>query len=123
MATALAMYPYLKDAIGKFQAENVNLDGTAILTTMSFQSVLSREQMAQKAQAAEEEKEEPVDVTSVGGLLGGLGRKMARKKAEPQAGADPSRSTFMTTTQELLKVSADVADADLSIPANFKLKQ
>src|SRR5579884_1967469 len=34
MAAAAAMYPMLTEALGKFNVENVNMDGTPILTTM-----------------------------------------------------------------------------------------
>jgi hypothetical protein len=35
MAAALAMYPGLKDAMGKMQANSADLDGTSILTTLT----------------------------------------------------------------------------------------
>lgn len=121
MAAALAMYPYMKEALGKFEAENVNMDGTAILTTMTMESVASPEDAAQ--QQKQKEKENTTDVTSVGGLLGGLGRKLAKKKQEPEGEAQPGRAQVMTMNHELLKVSSDVADADLSIPAGFREKK
>ena len=61
MAAAMAMYPYMKEALGKFQAENVNMDGTAIITTMTMGSVASPEDAAQ--QQKEKDKENTTDVT------------------------------------------------------------
>ena len=40
--------------------------------------------------------------------------------ANKESGKDKSRTTFMTTTHEVLKVATDVAPADLAIPAGFK---
>src|SRR5262249_49348968 len=56
MAAAYAMYPTLKDAIGKMNVENVNMDGTAVLTTATFQSVANPQQAAQEQQAKEDSK-------------------------------------------------------------------
>ena len=121
MAAAMAMYPYMKEAIGKFQAENVNMDGTAILLTMTMESVASPEDAAQ--QQKEQDKENTTDVTSMRSVLGGLGRKLAKKKQEPESSEAPGRAQVMTMNHELLKVSTDVGDADLAIPAGFKEKK
>jgi hypothetical protein len=122
------MYPHMKDAMEKFQSENVNMDGTAMLTEMKIESVLSAAQRQQQDQqqqagAAAEEKEAPP--TSIGGVLGGLGRKWGRKKAEEsqkkeQQEAAPGRAQLMTMTSEMLLISQDVSEADTTIPATFK---
>jgi hypothetical protein len=119
MAQAMAMYPMMKDAMEKMQAEGKNLSGTALATNMRFQLVAP-------PQTAEEEKKqqqsEPAP-TSVGGLLGGLGRRMAKKNDKPaDANATPGRVTVMTTTTETLQVAPTVTDADVALPAGFKLK-
>jgi hypothetical protein len=44
---------------------------------------------------------------------------MAQKKMGGDEAAKP-RTTFMTTTTEVLKVVTDVASADVSVPAGFK---
>jgi hypothetical protein len=129
MAAAMAMYPMMKDAIGKFQAENVNMDGTPILTVMSMESVagpeqMQRQQQQQKSQASDSST---TNITSVGGLLGGLGRRAVRKRAEQQQqkqqeNATPGRATIMTMNHELVKVLTDVTAADVAIPAGFKQK-
>jgi hypothetical protein len=120
MTQAMAMYPMMKDAMARFQAEGKKLSGTALATDMRFQ-------LAAPPPSAEEQKKaesEPAP-TSVGGLLGGLGRRMARKKADDKP-ADPNtvpgRVTVMTTTMETLQVAASVADTDVALPAGFKLK-
>jgi hypothetical protein len=111
MAAAAAMYPGLKEAMGKYQGQAV--EGTPILTIVTIESVRSPEQAQQ---AAEQEKTE--QPASVGGMLGGLGRRLAKKpEAKEGEKADPNRSTFMTTNHEVLKISAA---ADVAMPAGFK---
>jgi hypothetical protein len=116
MATALAMYPGLKEAMAKYQEQGVN--GTPILTIVTVESVRSAEQAQQQAST---EKSEPAP-TSVGGLLGGFGRRLA-KKPEPQAGdqkADSNRTAVMTTNHEVLKISTSITGADVAMPAGFR---
>ncbi len=115
MAAAMAMYPMMKQAIAKLQAENVNLEGTPIQTVMTIDTVKGSEQAAR-----EEKADQPSGSGGVGGVLGGLGRRMARKKPEGEA---RNRATFMTSTHEILKVSTDVSGADLALPAGFKEKK
>jgi hypothetical protein len=142
MAAVYAMYPMMKDAIGKMDVENINMDGTAILTAMTMQAVQSAEQAAQQQQAtAKSEKESGGGVgassaggilggkRSVGGILGGIGARAAQKKVEQkaeqsaQSDQTPGRANIMTTNVEILKVATDVTDADVAIPAGFKLKK
>jgi hypothetical protein len=113
MAAALAMYPALKQALGRFETENINMDGTPIMTTMTVETVANPQQTT-----AQEEKREERPPTGVGGLLGGLGRRVARKKEDPAQ--DANRKTFMTMTHEVLSVSMSVSAADVGIPPGFK---
>ncbi len=120
MTQAMAMYPMMKDAMARFQEEGKKLSGTALATDMKFQ-------LAAPPQSAEEQKKaesEPTP-TTVGGLLGGFGRRMARKKGDDKPAdpnAVPGRVTVMTTTTETLQVATTVADGDVALPAGFKLK-
>ena len=107
-AMAVAMYPMLAKAMEKFQSEKVNMDGTPLQTVVKIELVASAEQAA-RAKESEDK--------GGGGLGGMLARKMAGKKDE---NATPGRSTFMTTTHEVLKVSADAGE--VGIPAGFKQK-
>ena len=47
MAAVMAMYPMIKQAVDRMNRENVKLDGTPLATTMTFEAVKSKEQMAQ----------------------------------------------------------------------------
>lgn len=123
MASAMAMYPQMKPALERMATEGRKLQGTAILTTTTVDAVQSAEQMAASQSSAGDAKSSGGSApTSVGGLIGGFGRRMAKKKEdEPAAAAGPKdRATVLTTTNETLKLSTTVADAEVAIPAGFK---
>jgi hypothetical protein len=113
MAAAMAMYPMLKQALGRMNTENAKVDGTAIMTTVTMDAVKSQEQMAQEARTTEESK----PASGVGGLLGGLARRAAKTET---ADAGKARATFMTSTNEVLKVDTALTAADTAIPAGFR---
>jgi hypothetical protein len=111
MAMALAMYPMLRQAMERMNAEGDKVEGTAILTTLTFDAVRSAEQ------AKTEAKEEAAPVgRGVAGMLGGLARRA--RKSEPEE--PKQRTTFMTSTVEVLKLSTDVSDDAVAVPAGFK---
>jgi hypothetical protein len=53
-------------------------------------------------------------------MFGGLAKKVAKKKVEGDSAEPKARTTFMTITSEVLKVTPDVTAADVAIPAGFK---
>jgi len=116
MAQAMAMYPGLEKAMTKMRSEKVNMEGSSILATMTFDAVPSKEQMAQQKQEKEEE--------GGGGLLGGFAKRLGRKKSDDQQQATADgRATFMTSTTELLSLSTTVPAGDVAVPEGFKLKK
>ena len=130
MAMVTAMYPMMKDAMAKFQAENVNMDGTPVMTVVTFQAVANAAQ-AKEQQAAASPREQPRGLPGLGGLGGRLGRRIMNRggddkpAATPAAAAAPqaaNRATVMTLTHEVIKVTPAVSDADLALPAGFRLK-
>ena len=130
MMGAMAANPYLKSAMERMKVEAGKLDGTPLLTTTTFEMVASKEQQAKQA-AAQKEEESSVDVpmgtdkkSIMGGFLGGLAKKAVQKKAsEPDPNATPGRSVVMTSTSEMTKLTSDVADSDVALPAGFKEKK
>jgi hypothetical protein len=114
MAAAMAMYPMMKQALGRMSTEGAKIDGTAIMTTVTMDAVKSAEQMAEQAKA---EPAPAKPATGLGGLIGGLA---AKKIAPKPADANSARTTFMTSTNEVLKVATDVTAADVAIPMGFK---
>ena len=121
MAAAMAMYPMMKQALGKMSAEGAKIDGTPIQTTTTMDAVKSEEQIAEEARASSNDGK-PAASGGVGGLLGGFAKKVAAKK---MGGGDANkpRATFMTTTTEVLKVVTDVTPADVAVPAGFSEHQ
>ena len=116
MAAALAMYPMMKQALGRMSTEGAKLEGTAIQTTTTMDAVKSAEQIAQEAKAGDDAGK-PSTSGGVGGMLGGmLAKKMGPKKDD----AGKARGTFMTSNHEVLKVVTDVTAADVAVPAGFK---
>ena len=118
MAAAMAMYPMMKQALGKMTAEGGKIDGTAIQTTTTMDAVKSEEQIAEDAKAGSNDSK-PSPSGGVSGLLGGFAKKVAAKKMGGDDANKP-RATFMTATTEVLKVVTDVAPADVAVPAGFK---
>jgi vacuolar-type H+-ATPase subunit D/Vma8 len=129
MQTAIAAHPMLKQGLARMSEESAKMEGTTILTVVSMDAVQSAEQMA----AAEKQKSEDTKPstpsappTTVGGLIGGFGRRMAQKKAEGDKGAGntasapKSQATFMTVTNERLSIATSVAAGDVAIPAGFR---
>jgi hypothetical protein len=119
MAAAMAMYPMMKDALGKISAEGGKIEGTPIQTTTTMDAVKSEAEAAEDAKAGAGDDSKSAASGGVGGLLGGFAKKMAQKKSGGDD-ANKARATFMTTTTEVLKVVTDVAPADVAVPPGFK---
>jgi hypothetical protein len=115
MAAAMAMYPMMKQALGRMSTEGAKLEGTAIQTTTTMDAVPSAEQLAQESKAAE-----PDNRPTGGGLSGRLGGMLAKKIGPKKDDAGKARSTFMTSNHEVLKVVTDVTPADVAVPVGFK---
>jgi len=125
MAAAMALYPMLKQGLTRMSSEASKMDGTSIQTTTTMDAVKSAEQMQQDAKSATSTQDDN-DAKPQGGLSGAVGGLLARRMkknnddASKEGGKDKARTTFMTTTHEVLKVGTDVTPADLAIPAGFK---
>jgi hypothetical protein len=129
MATALAMYPGLKDAFARLSKED--LGGTAIQSITKIEAVKSAAQVKedaanQSSSNSTASSNDSAPPTSIGGALGGFMRRRQQQQAEqkssttPAEKADPSRATFMTINNEVLKIATNVTAADVAMPAGFK---
>ena len=116
MAAAMALYPMIKPALERMNAEAGKLEGTPIMTIVRVEAVKSTEQLAAE-QKQRQESSKPNLSGGVGGLIGGLGRRAAQQK---MSGDPQPRAMVMTTTTEVLKVARDVSDSDVAIPAGFR---
>ena len=108
MAAVLAMFPLVAKAQERMRQENVNLDGTPLAMTTTFEAVKSKEQLAQESQQQQ---------GGGGGISGMLARRMMKKgEAKP-------RATIFTMQHEMQEISTTAAAADLQIPAGFQEKK
>jgi len=99
-----AFLPGLSAMMQRLGQESAKLQGTQLAHTLILETVKSAEQM----------KGAP---SSTGGGIGGMLAKSMMK------GSSQQRTKTFTSTREVLSVGTAVADADVAIPAGFKLKK
>jgi hypothetical protein len=104
-ATLAAMFPSFQKMAQQMSSEGKKLEGTALLTSMTFESMKSAEDMKASSQSSE------------GG--GGLGGFLAKK----MQGTPQQRTTMMTTTVERLSIEPSASAEDVAIPAGYKEKK
>jgi hypothetical protein len=115
MAAAAALYPMMAPAIAKMRAEGVKMDGTPVMTVLTFEAVQSAEQAA-----AEQKESKPSASGGLGGIAGGLMRRATQKKSAESDQNQKGRTRVMSSTTEILKVVTDVSAADVAVPTGFK---
>jgi len=99
MAALLAMHPGFQKAQERLAAEGAKLAGTALMTTLTMESV-----------------KDPATASEGGQGVGGLaGRLMRRNQDKPGA-----KNKVFASTHETLSIATAVSDADLAIPAGYK---
>jgi hypothetical protein len=109
LATVIAMFPAVKQAMDRLQKESPRLQGTPLATTTTVEGVKSKEQMAQQA-----------DSGKSGG--GGLGGMLARRIAKKDNDATSAKATIFTAQHEVQEIQTTVTAADIDLPAGFKQK-
>jgi hypothetical protein len=109
MSTMLAMFPLVGKAMERMQKEGNKLAGTPLDTTMTFETVLSKDQLTQAQQQQQQ---------SGGGGIGGMLRKKILKQEDPK-----TRSTIFTSHHEVLEIATSVDPADTAIPPDYKEKK
>ncbi|MDQ3069114.1 MAG: hypothetical protein M3R55_05225 [Acidobacteriota bacterium] len=102
LAALLALHPGFQKAQERMAAEGTKLDGTALLTTLTLESVKDPSQQAAPASGA-------------GGLAG---RLMRRGQEKPG-----TKNRVFSSTHETLSIAGSVAEADVTVPAGFKERQ
>ncbi len=114
MTALAAMYPAVREAFSRFEAEQANIQGDPVLTVMTVESVAAK---GAAVEPAEEEDSGP----SLGGLFGGLGKKLGKKKGKEEAApSQPGRSTLLTFNHEVVAVNPDAGQEAVTLPAGFK---
>jgi hypothetical protein len=108
LATVIAMFPAVKQAMDRLQKEGPKLQGTPLATVTTVEGVKSKEQMAQPSESGK----------PIGGLGGLLARKMARKDSD----ASSARAMIFTAEHEVQDIQTSVSAADTAVPVGFKQK-
>ena len=124
LAAAMAANPALQQAMKKFQEQKVSMSGTPVRTILTMEGVAGAEQAAD-AGKEEPKKDSDTPPTSIGGLFGKLGKKLAGKqtaKSEEGKAGPGGRTKVFTSTTELIQAGNEVASGEVSIPADFKQK-
>lgn len=111
MAGVMAMFPSFKKMADQMAAEGRKMEGTPLLTTMTFESMRSAEEM--KAAGSQQPS------GGGGGLSGRLGGMLARR----MSGEQKQRNLVLTTTVERLSVEPAVSAEDVAIPAGYREKK
>ena len=109
MAQIMAAFPMIGKATERMQKDGAKYAGTALDTTITFETVKTKEQL----EAAQKQQQ-----SSGGGGIGGLLAKKVMKQEPPK-----QRSTVMTSNVLTLEVATSVDTADVAIPADFKEKK
>ena len=110
MATLMAMFPSMSKMSARMQAESAKMQGTALLTATTFETVKSAEQLKTSGENA--------NSSGGGGGIGGMLASRMMKRGPVEA-----RTTMMTTTVERLSVETSAAADDVAVPAGFKEKK
>ncbi|MCU1349304.1 MAG: hypothetical protein JWO56_2334 [Acidobacteria bacterium] len=115
MATMMAATPAFAKAMKVFGEKKGNLEGTAIRTALTFETVAG-------PGGANSASDDSARNSSPASVLGGfLGRSM-RKKTDDGRPSDPNRSTLFTSNTEILKATAIASAEDVAMPAGFVQK-
>lgn len=116
VAMAMAATPAFAKAMKVFSEKGNRLEGTAIRTTMKFDTVAGTDPSTQ--QKAEEESH-PTSIS--GAVVGGLFNKMKQRREQKQAeSGQPNRATIFDSTTEVLRANGSASAADVTIPAGFR---
>lgn len=103
LAALRAMHPGFQKAQDRLSKEGAKMQGTALMTTLTLESVKDPAASAQQSEGGSQ---------GVGGLAG----RLMRRKQEPAG----TKNKVFGSTHEILSVATSVADADVAIPADFK---
>jgi hypothetical protein len=122
MARATALLPALRLALEKLNVEGASaLDGTTIASDLTADSVKSAAELAEAAK----EDDEPAAHGGLGGMFGGLGKKLAKKVAASKTGQDAheAKTRVLMLHHEVLSIATSVAADEVAVPAGFRQEQ
>lgn len=127
MAALAALAPDMSKAMKKFNENLGKMDGSAVRTVMTLETVPDPRQRGERG-AEEEESANAADqaMKALGGLAGRFRRKPAEEPAkETKAPLAKTKggSVVFTSTSELLAAKSSAAADDVAIPSGFKLRK
>jgi hypothetical protein len=124
MAKVLEQNSQLGDAIETMQEEGKKLQGVSMRVETLYETKVDPEtaKKMEEERAKQKEEEKTEIPTSVGGLLGGFGKKLVKKQMDNQDEGVKERNTLMRTSTEVLELDTLALDDSLfEIPSDYKL--
>jgi len=120
MAAVMALAPEMSKAMKTFQTKQASMDGSAVRSAMTFETV------ADPRAVANPEEEEAASagnqaVKALGGFMNRMKKKGADEKKAPEA-KTRGGSVLFRSNMELLSAAASTPSSDLAIPPGFKEK-
>jgi hypothetical protein len=124
MAALMALAPDMSKAMKTFQQKLAAMDGSAVRTTLTFDTVADPRQ-----RGSEEDEEEAASAANqaakaLGGLMNRMRKKPAEEPAKETKAASPKTKggkMLFTSNTELLSASATASSSDVAVPEGFKL--
>lgn len=116
VAMAMAATPAFAKAMKTMSEKGSRLEGTAIRTTLKFDTVAGSDPSTQQ-QAESESRPTSISGAVVGGLFNKMKERREQKKAES---GQPNRSTMFESTTEILRATGTASAADAAIPVDFR---
>jgi hypothetical protein len=113
LTSMMAMFPSFAKMSEEMKNQGGKLQGTALFTTMTFETVKSAEDMQN---ASKDQQQTPTSGN-------GLGSMLARRLAGRSNAQTGPKSLVMTTTAEKLSVETSASADDVAVPAGFKEKK
>lgn len=126
MAALTALAPEMSKAMKKFQESMAGMDGSAVRTELTFETVPDPRQRSERDGEGEEAASPASQATKA---LGGLMNRMKKKPAEDDAAAKTKPATAKTKGASVLFTSrselltASTTAPDVSLPAGFQLRK
>lgn len=120
--------PELQKTLADVKRKTEKLDGFAVRTETRWLAAAPKgAAAANKKKEPEPEEDEELDVSNgVGGLLGGLAKKAASKKAkkmaEDRSAAQEGKPAFTSTTEVLAVSTTPIDKSEFEIPEGYKKK-
>jgi hypothetical protein len=113
LAMLMATNPTLGKAMKAFGEKRSSFEGTAVRTTLRFETVVPP---GQQNASSSEDSGPPSPARIVGGLMGRIKKSREQKSDQPSS---PNRSELFNSTSEILRIYPSVSREDVSIPSDF----